>query len=89
PKVACVLAVPPLGYMHARYICRRLRSQFPNLKIIGAILTEQAVDEIKQRQPPIAADELACSVREVQNQILNLFSVRMTANPSQSALTAA
>jgi len=41
PKVVCVPAVPPQGYTHARYICRRLRSRFGELRLIAAILTEQ------------------------------------------------
>src|SRR5882724_12770347 len=57
-QVACVVAVPPFGYIQARYLCRRLRAQFPDLKIVGAILTESDVNELKQRQPALPADEI-------------------------------
>jgi hypothetical protein len=72
-RIACVLAVPPFGYMHARYLCRRLRTQFHELKLIGAILTERDVQELKQRQPPILADQLASSLKEGLNLIVALL----------------
>ena len=76
PAVACVAAVPPYGYAHARYLCRRLRTQFAQLKLVGAILTEHDVDELKQRQPPLAADEFATSVRQVLRLIGSLVQFR-------------
>ena len=63
-KVACVSAVPPFGYMHARYLCRRVRAQFRDVKLVGAILTERDSEEIKRRQPAIVADLVASSIKE-------------------------
>ncbi|HLH52387.1 MAG TPA: AI-2E family transporter [Verrucomicrobiae bacterium] len=37
---AFVTAVPPFAYMHIRYICRRLRNQFKDLKLVAVFLTE-------------------------------------------------
>src|SRR5205823_11569811 len=73
PKIACVAVVPPYGYMHARYMCRRLKDQFPDLKVIAAVLTERDVDELRQRRPPIAADELASSVKQALTAILSFM----------------
>ena len=72
PPVACVAAVPPPGYMHARYLCRRLRAEFPDLKLVAAILTERDVEEVKKRRPAIAADEMASSLQQALTQILAL-----------------
>jgi hypothetical protein len=33
PAVICIAAVPPGGLAQTRYLCKRLRSRFPNLKI--------------------------------------------------------
>jgi predicted PurR-regulated permease PerM len=88
PAVCCVLAVPPFGFVHARYICRRLRTEFPALRLVGAILTEGAVDEVRQRQPALIADEIAASLREAHAAALSLAALR-PASPSQSALAAA
>ncbi len=70
-RIACVTSVPPFGYTHARYLCRRLRSQFPELKIIAAFLTEGELDEIKQRQPPIPADEVVVTLKQALAGVLS------------------
>ena len=81
PTVACVLAVPPLGYVRARYLCRRLKGNCPNLKLVGAILTEQDIDQIKRRQPPLVADELASNIRDAVAAVLTLVPLRSTPPP--------
>jgi predicted PurR-regulated permease PerM len=73
PGVVCVAAVPPFGYVHARYLCRRLRNRFPELKVVAAILTEGDVNEIKKRQPPVSADEIGSSLTQALAAILSLL----------------
>jgi predicted PurR-regulated permease PerM len=73
PRLVCVAAVPPFGYVQARYICRRLRGEFPVVKIVAAILTERDPSEIKKRQPPVPADEIGVSVKEAMTAILALL----------------
>jgi AI-2E family transporter len=34
PAVVCIAATPPGGLAHTRYLCKRLRSRFPDLKIL-------------------------------------------------------
>jgi predicted PurR-regulated permease PerM len=34
PKVICVSALPPGGLAHARYLCKRLRARYPDVKIL-------------------------------------------------------
>jgi predicted PurR-regulated permease PerM len=84
PRVVCVAAVPPFGYVHARYLCRRLRNRFPELKVVAAILTEGDVNEIKKRQPPVAADEIGSSLSQALAAILSLLP---TTNPSPQPAT--
>ena len=72
PQVACVSAVPPMGYLHTRYLCRRLRTEFPDLKLVAAFLTERDIDEVKKRRPPLGADDLASSLKEALAEILAL-----------------
>jgi hypothetical protein len=33
PAMICIAAVPPGGLAQTRYLCKRLRARFPNLKI--------------------------------------------------------
>jgi len=70
--VVCVTAVPPLGYMHARYLCRRLRAEFPDLKLVAAILIERDVEEVKKRRPEITSDEIASSLKQALTEIVSL-----------------
>ena len=72
PHVACVSAIPPMGYVHTRYLCRRLRAEFPELKLVAAILTERDVDEVKKRRPPVTADDLASSLKQALAEIISL-----------------
>jgi predicted PurR-regulated permease PerM len=88
PRVTCVLAVPPLSYMHARYLCRRIRAQFQKLKVVAAILTEADVNELKSRQPSIPADEMACSLKQALAQVVALLPVKPAA-PANSLQDAA
>ena len=34
PGVVCIATTPPGGLAHTRYLCKRLRSRFPDLKIL-------------------------------------------------------
>jgi hypothetical protein len=83
PRLVCVAAVPPFGYVHARYLCRRLRDRFPELKIVAAILTEGDVSEIKKRQPPVQAHEIGASLTQALAAILSLLP---TTDPQPQAV---
>jgi hypothetical protein len=72
-SVACIIAVPPFGYTNARYICRRLRQQFPELKLVALILTEKDVNEVKKRQPTLVVDDVGTSLEQAVNSILSLI----------------
>ena len=75
-RIACVTVVPPHGYMNARYMCRRLHDEFPNLKVVAAILTEGESDEVRERQPKIQADEVATTVKQAVASILAFMPER-------------
>jgi len=34
PRAICIATIPPGGLAHTRYLCKRLRSRFPDLKIL-------------------------------------------------------
>ena len=75
-KIACVTVVPPFGYLNARYMSRRLRAEFPDLKIIAAVLTERAPEELKQRRPAVTADELATTLKQAVTAIVSYLPTR-------------
>jgi len=76
PAVVFVSAVPPFGYMHARYLCRRIRAQFPEVKLVCGVLTEQDPNELREREPAISADELASSLEQASAHVISLIPVR-------------
>jgi hypothetical protein len=87
PAVVCVLGVPPLGYAHARYLCRRLKSTFPELKLVGGFLTEADVNLLKRRQPPLVADEVASSLRDAVAAVLSLAPLTSAPAAQNSLVT--
>jgi hypothetical protein len=88
PRIACICAVPPFGYVHVRYLCRRLRGRFQRLKLVASMLTENDVNEIKQRRPPLVADEVASSLQQTVTQILALLPVESHARPEAASIPA-
>ena len=75
-RIACVTVVPPHGYMNARYMCRRLHDEFPDLKVVAAILTEGDSNKVRERQPKIQADEVATTLKQAVASILAFMPER-------------
>ena len=56
PAAVCIAAVPPGGLAHTRYLCKRLRSRFPELKIlVGRWFPAAAAEGDKDAARPGAA----------------------------------
>ncbi len=70
--IICITAVPPSAYLHARYMAKRLRQQFPEAKLIVAILNGGDVADLRKRQPQIPADELVTSLQQAAATIIAL-----------------
>jgi hypothetical protein len=70
PAVVCVTSVPPFGYMHVRYQCRKLKAGVPDVKVVAAFLTEGEVADIKNRKPEIPADGMASNLKSALGQAL-------------------
>jgi hypothetical protein len=86
PRVVCVLTVPPYGYMHARYLCRRLQSDLAGMKVVAAVLTERDSEELKHREPKLPAAEVVASLKEALNAILALEPTQES-EPAETALS--
>ena len=84
-KVACVSAIPPRGYIHTRYLCKRLQAEFPNLKVVAAILNEGDVQRIRKRQPTIPAAEFATSLKQTVAEVVSLSGTE-NEEPEEKAL---
>jgi hypothetical protein len=78
-EVVSVSTVLPDGFLHARYLCKRLRSQFPDLRIVAIIAVHDEARELRSRELSTAVNEIASSLGEAAKQIQSLISVRPAA----------
>jgi hypothetical protein len=72
--VAVVIGtLPPQSLAHARYLCKRLRAGFPNLKIVvGCWGWDGDREKIEQRLKDAGADQVATSLVEARARLMPL-----------------
>ncbi len=62
-SVVCVSALPPFAATHARYLCKRLRPKFPNLRIVVGIWQTAGIGEkTQERLKAIGIDAMATTL---------------------------
>jgi hypothetical protein len=83
-EVVCVSTVAPNGGLHARYLCKRLREQIPNIRIVAAMLTPGGANAARKPELAASADEIAMTLAEAVKQIQALVSL---AAPAQTAFS--
>jgi hypothetical protein len=72
--LVCVGALPPGGLAQARYLCKRLRTQFPDLKIVvGRWGQTENVERVGERLRAAGADFVGFSLQESRAQITPLL----------------
>jgi predicted PurR-regulated permease PerM len=87
PAMICIAAVPPGGLAQTRYLCKRLRARFPNLKIVvgrWGIRSEDSNSILLA-----GADRVGTTLIETREQMIQLSQIRShfeaqsgaTANP--------
>jgi methanogenic corrinoid protein MtbC1 len=65
PSLVCVSALPPLAATHARYLCKRLRPKFPQLKIVvGLWHTGTGTKKAQERLAEIGIDRFVTTLAE-------------------------
>ena len=76
PDLVCLVATPPGGLAHIRYLCKRLRARFPDLKIVVCRWTG---DPSKQSSAghivEAGADVIAATLLETRQQLASLLPV--------------
>src|SRR5262249_31125912 len=59
PTIVCIGSLPPGNLAHTRYLCKRLRRQFPNLHIlVGRWGQEDRLEEARTAFKEVGADHL-------------------------------
>jgi predicted PurR-regulated permease PerM len=83
PAVICIGSLPPGGVSQARYLCKRIRQQAPNIKIVVGRWGESANAEREEsRLRGAGADFVATALHESRDQILPLLQVATNATPT-------
>jgi hypothetical protein len=85
PGAVCIAAIPPGGLAHTRYLCKRLRSRFPDLKIlVGRWGTQDitATDPARQAE----ADRAAAALKEAAADSASTASKETVSDPMVAGL---
>jgi len=70
PAVVCIGSLPPGGLAHTRYLCKRLRARFPNLKILaGRWGLRRGLEENRDQLLEAGADEVANTLLETRRHL--------------------
>ena len=76
PALVCIGALPPGGLAHTRYLCKKLRARFPQVKIVvgrwGLTVNVEANSEQLQ---DAGADLTATTLLETRSQLNSLLSI--------------
>jgi len=74
PALVCIGSLPPGGLAQARYLCKRLRRQFPELKIVaGRWGQTENLEKTQERLRAAGADQVATTILESRTQALPLL----------------
>ena len=87
--LVCIAAVQPGGLDQARYLCKRLRSQFPDVKIaVGLWGFQNNLEESRNSLLSAGADEVSTNLVETRDQITNLGQRLSNLDTAPDGLTA-
>jgi len=65
-------------------LCKRLHAEYPNVKVVAAILNEGDVQLIRKRQPVIPADEFATSLKQTVAEVVSLSGTETSASEEKA-----
>jgi hypothetical protein len=75
-SVVCIASLPPGGLAHARYLCKRLRAQSPQIKIIvGRWGLRNNVPANQEELRAAGADMAATTLLETRSQLETWHSI--------------
>jgi len=87
PDLVCISATPPAAVLHARHMCRRVRSRFPEvLVVVGLWNTQGDLSKAKTRIGGGATTHVVATLAEAQGQVHLLIHPLL--RPSEQASSA-
>jgi predicted PurR-regulated permease PerM len=83
--LVCIAALPPGALAPTRYLCKRLRIRFPELKIVvGRWGFIGDIQEDRTRLLSAGADEVAMTLRETRSHVMQLIQLLSTVEAQPS-----
>lgn len=69
-RAVCISATPPHNTLHTRYLCKLLRSKFPQLHIVvGLWDAEGAEEQLARRKDRLAADKVVLTLSAAADEL--------------------
>jgi predicted PurR-regulated permease PerM len=76
PALVCIGALPPGGLAHTRYLCKKLRTRFPTVRIVvGRWGLTDDVEANREQLQDAGADLTATTVLETRSQLNSLLPI--------------
>jgi predicted PurR-regulated permease PerM len=76
PALICIASLPPGGLAHTRYLCKRLRSQFPEVRIlVGRWGLRGNLDQNLSQLRAAGADDMTTSILDTRSRLNALIPV--------------
>lgn len=88
PTVVFIGSLPPGGLAQARYLCKRIRQQSPDIKIlVGRWGEKEQTERMEARLRGAGADRVATTLHESRAQIVPLLQVAANSQPASDLVT--
>lgn len=76
PAILCISSLPPGGLAHTRYLCKRVKARFPDLKLlVGRWGQAEDLEEAKTELTSVGADTIHTSLEAAATQLNSWLSV--------------
>ncbi len=70
-RTVCISVTPPHNTLHTRYLCKLLRTKFPELHIVvGLWDAEQDEEALSRRKERLTADKVVSKLTDALEEIL-------------------
>jgi predicted PurR-regulated permease PerM len=90
PGLVCIGAITPGGLAHTRYLCKRIRARFPDVKIlVGRWGPYGDLEQSRTSLASAGADRITGTLQEARDQLLPLTSLEPSEDRSPPARRAA
>jgi predicted PurR-regulated permease PerM len=86
PRLVCIGAIAPAGLARARYLCKRIRSRFPEIRILaGRWSASDSFENARASLMSAGADRVAGRLLEARDQLVQLLHLEPGSGTSAPA----